>query len=67
MVVSIMVISYIGCGLIFYSMTKECKPDAISSRVAFISALWPITIPIGYVMGVRRMYLKLKNQQRSDG
>ena len=66
MVVFIMIISYIGCGVIFYSMTKECQPNAISSRVAFISALWPITIPLGYVMGVRRIYMKMKNQQSNN-
>jgi len=61
MALFILVTAYILTSFIFFDMFREHASNAAFFRILFISLMWPLSVPFGYVMAVIRNYKELKN------
>ena len=61
MALFILIFSYIIVSFMFFDMFREHISNTGFYRVLFISLIWPLSVPFGYVMAVIRNYKELKN------
>jgi len=64
MVLFILVTAYILASFVFFDIFREHISHAGFFHVLFISLIWPLSIPYGYVKAVVRNYKELTNHDK---
>jgi len=60
MALFILVTAYILASFVFFDMFREHTSHTSFFRLLFLSLIWPLSVPFGYVMAVIRNYKELK-------